>query len=232
MNPVANTEERRMSSVNGHIESAAIPPWVVDLDSFSRWADSPEFPTFGRFSYLNDAIWADLSPEDPFTHNVAKLWISMALTMIAQSRDLGTFFADRVRLRNDEARLSTEPDGVLISSHSSQAGRIRFLDGSNYFTFYGTPDMVLEVVSDSSERQDRESLREAYYKAGVTEYWIADARSESPLIDILGFSRRGFVASRRQAGGWVRSRLFGRTFRLVRSDGPDRNPQFTLEHGE
>ena len=156
----------------------------------------------------------------------------MALTLIGQARDLGTFFADRVRVRNAAAGLSTEPDGVLISSHSSQAGRIRFREGSNFFTFEGTPDMVLEVVSDTSDQKDREALRDAYYKAGVTEYWIADARPASPVIDILGFGRRGFVASRRQAGGWVRSRFFGRSFRLVRSDGPDGNQQFTLEHAD
>jgi Uma2 family endonuclease len=232
MKPLAASQEGRMSPLIGPTNAVAVPSWVVDLDSFSRWVESAEFPVRGRYSYFSGAVWADAEPEHPFTHNVAKLWIGMALTLIAQARDLGTFFADRIRVRNDGAGLSTEPDGLLVSSHSSQAGRIRFREGSNFFTFEGTPDMVLEVVSDASERKDREALRDAYYRAGVTEYWIADARPASPLIDILGFGRRGFVSSRRQAGGWVRSRLFGRSFRLVRSDGPDGNQQFTLEHAD
>ena len=209
-----------------------VPAWVTDLDSFGRWVDSPEYPARGRFSFLGGAVWADAGTEDPLTHDAAKLWIGMALTLIARDRDLGTYFADRVRLRNDEAGLSTEPDGVLISSHSSQAGRIRFREGAGYFQFEGTPDMVLEVVSDASEHKDREALREAYYKAGVTEYWIADARGGSPAIDILGFGRRGFVSSHPQPGGWARSRLFGRSFRLVRAEGADGTPQFPLEHGD
>ena len=210
----------------------SVPASVVDLDSFTRWVDSPDYPPTGRYSFVRGAAWADTLPEDPVTHDAAKLWIGMALTLIARERDLGSYFADRVRLRNEDAGLSTEPDGVMISSHSSQAGRIRFHEGADYFLFEGTPDLVLEVVSDASERKDRESLREAYYRAGVTEYWIVDARGDSPAIEVLGYGRRGFVSSRRQSGGWVKSRLFGRSFRLVRSDGAEGTPQFTLEHGE
>jgi Uma2 family endonuclease len=211
-----------------------VPNWVTDLNSFDRWVDAPEFPSRGRFSFFRGAVWADTGPEDALTHDCAKLWVGMALGMVTKSRDLGNYFGDRVRLRNEDVGFSTEPDGLMISSHSSQAGRIRYPDESTAasYTFAGAPDMVLEVVSDASEKKDREILRDAYYRAGVTEYWIVDARPESPVIDVLGYSARGFVASRHQAGGWVRSKLFGRSFRLLRSDATGGGQLFTLEHAD
>jgi Uma2 family endonuclease len=90
--------------------------------------------------------------------------------------------------------------------------------------------MTLEVVSDSSEEKDRRDLRELYYRAGVDEYWLVDARDKPPVLDILRRGPRGYLATRHQSGGWVRSRVFDRAFRLVRTEGPDGNPQFTLEH--
>jgi len=38
----------------------------------------------------------------------------------------------------------------------------------------GTPDLVVEILSLSSESQDRKLKRARYQKAGVPEYWIVD----------------------------------------------------------
>ena len=226
--------ERRVSEAVDENAGFIVPAGVTDLASFDRWVDSPDFPSRGRFSFLRGAVWADVSTEDALTHDCARLWVGLALGMITRNLDLGNYFGDRVRLRNEEVGFSTEPDGLMISSHSSQAGRIRYPDETSAasYTFAGAPDMLLEVVSDASEKKDREILRDAYYRAGVTEYWIVDARPESPMIDVLSYGSRGFVASRRQAGGWVRSKLFGRSFRLLRSDATGGGQLFTLEHAD
>ena len=38
----------------------------------------------------------------------------------------------------------------------------------------GTPDLVVEILSPSTESRDRELKRERYQAAGVPEYWIVD----------------------------------------------------------
>ncbi len=39
---------------------------------------------------------------------------------------------------------------------------------------HGAPDLVIEIVSDSSRRLDRLTKRNLYQRAGVREYWIVD----------------------------------------------------------
>ena len=209
-----------------------VPGWVEDLASFSQWVDSEEFPESGRICFIKGRVWVDTSMEQPFLHNVVKLWISMILATIARENKTGTFFADKMRLRNDDADLSCEPDGLFISHKSLKTGRVRLIPGtvSEYREFEGSPEMTLEVVSDSSETKDYVDLRELYFLAGVDEYWLVDARPTRPILDILRRGPRGYVNSRRLTGGWVRSQVFGQVFRLVRSKDPSGNPQFTLEH--
>jgi len=221
-----------MPSVVFAPEGVTVPDWVVDLESFSKWIDSPGFPEWGRYCYFGSKVWIDTSMEQPFVHNEVKLWISIVLATLAREANLGRFFGDKMRLRNDDADLSCEPDGLFVSYESLESARVRLVPGvvSEYREFEGSPEMTLEVVSDSSEEKDRRDLRERYYRAGVDEYWLVDARGDEPVLDILRRGPRGFVNTRHQAGAWVRSQVFGRAFRLVRAEGPDGNPQFTLEH--
>src|SRR5262249_30225233 len=92
----------------------------------------------------------------------------------------------------------------------------------------GTPDMVLEVVSDSSVEKDTVILRQAYAEAGIREYWLVDARQEPLRFDILRLGARGDVASRKRSG-WLRSEVFDRWFRLTQQPGGDGFPLWTLE---
>jgi Uma2 family endonuclease len=86
---------------------------------------------------------------------------------------------------------------------------------------------VLEVVSQGSVTKDTRSLREAYHRAGVPEYWIIDARSEAIDFQILRYRRDRYVAvSPRE--GWLRSRVFGRGFLLERQHNRQGRWSYTL----
>jgi Uma2 family endonuclease len=89
--------------------------------------------------------------------------------------------------------------------------------------------MVLEVVSTTSERKDTMTLRDLYWRAGIPEYWLVDARGEEPAFAILRHGARGYAATRPQAGGWLRSRVFGRSFRFSQRPGPLGHPQYSVE---
>ena len=92
----------------------------------------------------------------------------------------------------------------------------------------GSPDMVLEVISDSSTRKDLVVLRQAYWEAGVREYWLVDARRGPLKFDILRRTAKGYAATRKQ-DGWLKSAVFGKAFRLAQRRNARGHPEFTLE---
>src|SRR5262249_26589734 len=79
----------------------------------------------------------------------------------------------------------------------------------------GTPDWVLEIVSDSSVEKDTQELRSAYHRARIPEYWLIDARGDEIVFLILLRRRKGYAAAAVR-DGWQRSKVFGRGFRLER----------------
>ena len=207
--------------------SGRIPDWVSDLDSFRRWARSEDFPESGWFSYLAGEVWADPSMET-LGHNQAKWELSLVLGSLVKAQKLGSFFPDRMRLVHEDANLSTEPDGMFISNKTLDAGRARLEHGQATLEVVGSPDMVLEVVSPSSVEKDTVLLRRLYWKAGVREYWLIDPRGLELHFDIFRHAEKGYVATR-QRQGWLKSAVFGKSFRLTKQDDARGNPVFTLE---
>jgi Uma2 family endonuclease len=207
----------------------SIPPGITDVEAFRRWALSDDFPQRGRFSFLGDEVWVDLSMEQLFTHNRVKTRIGGILDgLIAEQ--LGFYFSDRALLSHPEVGLSTEPDGLFVSYESLQRGRVQLTEGrkEGHVELVGSPDMVLEVVSDRSVQKDTERLRRLYFDARIPEYWLVDARGEKLRFDLLRRGSRGYSNTRHQ-DGWVRSAVFGRAFRLTRHASPLGLPEFRLE---
>ena len=116
---------------------------------------------------------------------------------------------------NVQAEISTEPDAMFCSYETLQAGLIRLPGGEQSLELEGTPDMTLEVVSKTSVQKDTVVLREQYWQAGVKEYWLVDSRAEQPTLDILRHTPKGYVAARNQSGGWLKSAVFAKSFRLT-----------------
>ncbi len=58
---------------------------------------------------------------------------------------------------------------------------------------HGTPDLVVEVLSPSTAKNDRGYKKDLYEKSGVKEYWIADASARS--IETYLLSDGKFVLS-------------------------------------
>ena len=210
-------------------DKRVIPGDLTDLAAFRRWAQSDQFPEYGRFAYLAGKVWVDLSMEQAYTHNQVKTRINSVLDSLALSLQLGNYFSDGLDLSNPAADLSTVPDGMLVTYEALRAGRVCQIEGSEggCIELVGTPDMVLEVVSKTSVHKDTVELRRLYWLAEVSEYWLIDARGAEPRFDLLRRGARGYTATRRQ-GGWLRSPMFGRSFQLSRQTDPLGNPQFIL----
>jgi Uma2 family endonuclease len=211
-------------------ESVHIPVWVVDLESFRSWVHSEEVPEKLRACFLNGEVWVDMSNEQYFSHNDLKTEINAVLRMLVKAERLGRYSGDGMLLTNLEANLSAGPDGVFVFHESLTKNRLRLVEGKKegYVEIEGTPDMVLEVVSTGSVKKDTVTLRDLYWKAGIAEYWLVDARGEELTFDILRHTPKGYVTTRKQ-GGWVKSAIFGKSFRLTCQEAEDGHPEFTLE---
>ncbi len=208
-----------------------IPGWVVDFESFRRWFQSPEFPETGKICFINNDIWVDLSMEELFSHNQVWFEISRVLGNLMKQTKYGLVVPEGMRYSHLESNLSTEPDGMLISNESLETGRVKFVGGElgEQTEIIGSPEIVIEVVSRSSEVKDTEWTTIAYFDAQIQEYWLVDARDEdNTRFEIYKRGKKEFVAMRKQHG-WVKSGVLGKAFRFLRSENASGNPEFTLE---
>jgi Uma2 family endonuclease len=218
-----------MSTIIFDEASVRIPAGITDRLLFRRWLNSDDFPETGRICYLAGEVWADMSKEQLFSHNQVKNEFAFAITGLVKAERLGTYFPDGALVGNAEVDFTAQPDGTFVSRDALATGRVRLVEGvkDGYLELEGSPDMVLEVVSDSSVEKDNVLLRNLYWQAGITEYWLVDARGERLRFDILRHASKAYVATRRQ-NGWLRSEVFGKSFQLTRQRDEQDNPEYTL----
>ncbi len=155
-------------------EALRIPAEAHCLEGFRRWAQTREFPKRGRIDFLNGNIEVDMSPEDLYTHGTLKSEITAAFQHLVAHEDLGCVFTDRTRVSHPRAGLSVEPDVVMVFWDTLDSGRALEIPAASeepgrYVELEGAPDLVVEIVSDSSERKDLERLPRLYAAAGVPE---------------------------------------------------------------
>lgn len=173
-----------------------------------------------------------MSPESLETHNKVKGEFTSALVRFVRDHDLGEAYCDRALFTNVAARVSTEPEFLFVSWAASETGRVtlgrRRQRREEFIEIIGKPDMVLEVLSDSSVRKDLVRLKAAYERAGVPEYWVVDARGEQISFQIMtlegGHYSPAAAADQPQA-----SHVLGARFTLHRTRNRLGRYAYTLE---
>ena len=156
-----------------------------------------------------------MSKEEIRSHAAVKTAVALGGYALSRELDLGDFFINGVLITNVEANVSNNPDMVAVLWESLETGKVRYLttDRDREMEIEGSPDWVLEIVSNSSITKDTRDLRVAYHGAGIREYWIIDARGADIRFQILHWRKS---SQQRRADGWQRSRVFSRLFCLSR----------------
>jgi Uma2 family endonuclease len=96
-----------------------------------------------------------------------------------------------------------QPDLLFISNE-----RLTILKEKNV---QGAPDLVVEVLSDSTRRRDEGIKLERYERCGVREYWVVDpARNESRVYRRMGERLRKVADLSAAAGDSLSSPLLPR----------------------
>ena len=211
-------------------ETLEVPNWVRDLASFRRWVLSDEVPEKNHICFLDGEVWIDMSKEQIHTHIRVKREYTIVLGTLDKIDRRGEFLPDGVALVNLQANLSCGPDGLYFLKETLANGRIQLVDGKKhgYVELQGSPDMVLEIVSDGSVSKDLVKLRELYWQAEIPEYWLVDVRGDEVIFEIYRHAAKGYIAARKQ-DGWIKSNVYGKSFRLIRQNDEQGHPEFTLE---
>jgi Uma2 family endonuclease len=163
----------------------------------------------------------DVAPEDLETHGSPKSTIAGRLVVLLQETGHGRVYIDRARLTCPGSDLSVEPDIMVVQFETVEAGRARLVprvsgEQRRFLEVEGAADLVVECVSDGSEKKDTVRLRDLYHRAGVREYWLGDARGPSVRLDVLLHRPAGYEHSPLSAEGFQRSEVLGADVRLVR----------------
>ena len=215
------------------IEDQLEIPAIAGLADFRGWALSDRFPENGRIDYVAGHVEVDMSPEDLHTHGTPKTELVVVVGMRVRERELGELYTDRARISCVEADLSAEPDIVFVSNEAFESDRVRLVPkasgGSDrYIEMEGAPDLIVEIISDSSVRKDTDRLPAAYWQAGVQEYWLIDARTDDLLFRIHDRGQSAYEPAPINDDGFQYSHVLDCSYRLERTRNRYGRLQYTL----
>lgn len=108
---------------------------------------------------------------------------------------IGAFVEDRP----ERGRVFLSPFDVVFSFHDIVEPDLVFVAPDQFHiltdkNIQGTPALVVEILSPSTRKRDREIKRQLYDRAGVREYWLMD-----PELDVVTVHRRATDGSFPQA---------------------------------
>lgn len=197
-------------------------PTIRTLTEFRQWALSDDFPERGRIDYIDGRIEVDMSPEDFFTHGTLKTCVATEIADRVEELDLGHTLIGETRISSVAGNVSAEPDVVVISHDAFDAGRASLVPKASgaadrFVEVEGAPDLVVEIVSDSSVKKDTQRLPRAYFAAGVREFWLIDARRETLVFQVQRRGSSSFVPAESDAEGHQQSDVLDASYLLERS---------------
>ena len=109
-------------------------------------------------------------------HQKAVLKLSKIMDDYSTEKALGEVYISPIDVFFDKYN-NTQPD-VLFSKNDRN-----FIITNNGIE--GHPDLIVEVLSPSTFKNDRKEKMELYLKFGVTEYWIVDPKNQSVEVYVL-----------------------------------------------
>ncbi len=153
-----------------------------------------QFPNDGKRHELIDGDHL-MTPSPIAKHQRASLNLAALLKSFVEEHKLGEVFDAPFDVILSDSDV-VEPDILFIS-----AERLKTLVKD---WVYGAPDLVVEILSPSTEEIDRTLKMKLYEKYGVREYWIVDPDAES--IEVYALRRSGYkMLSRARKGQHARS---------------------------
>ena len=144
----------------------------MPVDTRLTYEDYCLLPSDGkRYEIIDGELYVTPSPQ--FAHQISVTRMTRYLSAFVEDNHLGLVFVapfDVVFSQFDVV----EPDILYVSKARSEV-----LTRKNV---QGAPDLVIEVVSESTAKIDRTIKLKLYARFGVLEYWIFDPNGPSAKI--------------------------------------------------
>jgi len=149
-----------------------------------------------RYEVIDGDLYVTPSPTT--AHQKASKRIQMLLMTQIEERGLGVVFAAPLDVILSDTRV-VQPDLVAVRREREGIVTERGIEGP--------PDLVVEILSPSTEKTDREAKAKLYASVGVPEYWIVDVAAHT--IEVLELDVAGYrLRARHGPGGRVASTVF------------------------
>ncbi len=141
------------------------------------YEDYLNIPGDDRYELINGEFILVSAPNR--SHQVVSVKLVSRLDPFVEDRELGWVFHApfEVLLTDDEGVNIVQPDLIYVSKE-----RRHIITRANV---RGAPDLVVEILSPSSRRQDTTTKRDLYARQGVKEYWIADPEARTVVVMLL-----------------------------------------------
>jgi Uma2 family endonuclease len=141
-----------------------------------------------------------MSPAPEFWHQDACAELTSQIRKFTQENELGICVPSPVDVFLNEKN-AFQPDIIFIAKHNLDIivkGKVK-----------GSPDLVIEILSDGSKKMDTITKKVVYEKAGIKEYFIANPSTKEVISYYL---KNGKYEKQISAKGKVKSKLLKKIF--------------------
>jgi len=142
-----------------------------------RWtyADYVALPDDGnRYEVVDGVLY--MAPAPTIAHQSASNLFATYLTIHVQFAGQGRVFAAPCDVEL-AAGVVTQPDIAVVLNDN--------MDIITPMHLIGAPNLIVEIASPSTAGYDRREKQDAYARAGVAEYWIADPATRTVELLVL-----------------------------------------------
>jgi Uma2 family endonuclease len=145
---------------------------TMDQPSFARWVAQREWDSY-RYELLHGRVV--MTPPAGYPHGAVAVRISSPIAMLVRASGAIVF---------DSSQGFELPTGDTVAPDVSVVSAQRWAATSPIMGKFlrVVPELVVEILSDSTASRDRGEKKGIYGTAGVLEYWIVDARARTVTV--------------------------------------------------
>jgi Uma2 family endonuclease len=165
---------------------------------FLEWLEENEGFLSGHCELIDGAVV--LTPPARYPHSDVTTNLVLAIGAHVAKRRLGRVYESSAGYELPSGD-TLEPDVSFLSNLRLAMGPVPHPGGLLRIV----PDLVVEVLSPSTERRDRTEKRRLYGRNGVEEYWLVDPATR--IVTVLRLGLAGYDDVREFACGAIRSRV-------------------------